>query len=304
MNLLEQNTQRISKLRSKRLEEKLTQKQLATRFNNYIDKENLKVKHTSYTTISRWESGIVEPKETTLKILANILNTYPSQIRGYELTKKEKEKEVEDLLGKLYVPYQHNDAELKDFYEMYFYDDFEGLLDTIVSSNNYIDLDKFDITKSLETFLEVFYPKEGKALSAKINTLTNKINDSDQLQKAILKITPTYFRPFINDLTKDIDKEFHIDHGHWYNSDTFLFLKRWFDKQIEIEKNRRHPEYKKLNDFYMNRIFRPLMNLQIDFGPEHHNFSEKELTPLELQKRVNSIKSSLDKYASMLKETL
>lgn len=307
--------QHISKLKSKRLERKLTQNELATRFNNYIDKNHLTVKHTSYTTISRWESGIVEPKEKALDILASVLNTSPHEIRGYKLTTKEKQDELATLLGRLYDPYRSrfDDTEIREFYDEFFYDDFENLLEFnenfhestakgsyVISTNFDGDWDKFDVTSSLDDYLKVFYPNEGKALYTKIFDLIEKIEDQDQLQKSVIEVLPRYTKPFISKLTQDVEKKFTIEHGHWYGPDTILFLKQWFDEQTKIEGEKRHPERKKIRNFYSQKIASPLMNLQMKFDPKYYDPSKRELTSADLHKQIDSIKSSLDKYASMI----
>lgn len=296
-------TKRISNLKARRLEKKLTQKQLAKQFNDYIDKLHLDVKHTSYTTISRWESLVIEPRETVINILANVLGTYPDRIRGYELTTREKELEVEKLLGKLFIPYRNasSDEELKDFYDDYFYDDFESLLDTYVNSSDTFDWYKFDVTSSLLEYLNTLYPQNAKSLDENVENLFKKIEDQDKLLEAASKILPKYLEPFINKLTSDLDENFHITHDHWYSPNTISFLTKWFTEQKEIELNKRHPEYKMLKDFYRKQIFSPLMNLQSYFDPNYSNeFTSNKLNTKDLYKEVDTIKKALDTYASLL----
>lgn len=292
-----QSSNHVSRLKTQRLKKGYTQKQLATLFNSYIDKNHLKIKHTSFTTISRWESGVIEPKDRVLNILAAVLDTRPDRIRGYELTLKEKEKELKDLLGRLYSPYMHDEKDLKVLYDNEFYDDFADLLDT--SANDYVKWRDFDVTRSLDDYLTLFYPDKAKLLDATTSKLFDKFEDFDQFQKAVVSILPQYLNLFISKLTKDVDKEFPINHDHWFNSDTISFLVKWFNEQVNQERNRRHPEYKKMKNFYTHNIVFPLMDLQTMFDSEGHPLKEN-LTEYDIQKKIASIKSSLDQYGSML----
>lgn len=300
MGAVSKSTQKMSKLKARRLENKLTQKQLATQFNDYIDKHHLKIKHTSYTTISRWESLVIEPKETVINVLASVLDTSPRYIRGYELPTKEKEEQVGNLIGNLYIVYSHDDTEIKIFLNEFFYDDFVGLFD--VYADNYTNWRDFDVTSALDDYLKIFYPDLRESLHSKTYALSG--NDEEKLHKSISKIVPNYLKPFIKKLTEDVDKRFHIEDGHWFDSNTISFITQWFKEQTTVEINKRYPEYKKISKFYENNISLPLMDLEDNLDPLDSLLTKEKPTSKDIQKQVDSIKSALDKYALMVNKLL
>ena len=52
----------MNRIKELRLEKQLTLKELAEEFNEFIDNVKMNIKKTSYSSISRWEKGINEPK--------------------------------------------------------------------------------------------------------------------------------------------------------------------------------------------------------------------------------------------------
>ncbi|GHP14311.1 hypothetical protein YK48G_17360 [Lentilactobacillus fungorum] len=72
---------RIKQLRTR---DKLTQKQLATKFNEYITTKRLDVKPVSYATISRWEKNISQPRNESIEALASLFHVSPLYVSGLQ----------------------------------------------------------------------------------------------------------------------------------------------------------------------------------------------------------------------------
>jgi len=83
----------VNRIKEIRLSHKLTQKQVADGFNQFIAKNNLEIKPVSYASISRWESGETEPKESVWEALAGYFKVTTSYLRGY-IHKEENDIEV------------------------------------------------------------------------------------------------------------------------------------------------------------------------------------------------------------------
>jgi transcriptional regulator with XRE-family HTH domain len=82
-------------IREERQKAKLTQKQLADLFNQYLAANKIDdVKPVTYAAISRWETGENNPQNETWNALANFFNVEPGYLRGYSTTRQSSIREM------------------------------------------------------------------------------------------------------------------------------------------------------------------------------------------------------------------
>lgn len=96
----------MNRIKELRLEKQLTLKELAEEFNEFIDNVKMNIKKTSYSSISRWEKGINEPKLDVWQALANFFSVSVPYLQGIGVSRKEFS---EYLVKKYYVDYRKDE---------------------------------------------------------------------------------------------------------------------------------------------------------------------------------------------------
>lgn len=88
-------------IKKERTNLKLTQKELADKFNQFIAEHDIRLKPISYAAISRWESGENEPKESIWQTLASFFHVDVSYLRGYSSQRIPFEMDIKDSINEL-----------------------------------------------------------------------------------------------------------------------------------------------------------------------------------------------------------
>lgn len=88
-------------IKKERTNLKLTQKELADKFNQFIAEHDISLKPISYAAISRWESGENEPKESIWQTLASFFHVDVSYLRGYSSQRIPIEMDIKDSINEL-----------------------------------------------------------------------------------------------------------------------------------------------------------------------------------------------------------
>lgn len=71
-----------NRIKDERKRLKLTQKELADQFNQYIAEKSIDIKPVSYAAVSRWESEENDPKRETWETLANFFDVEIDYLQG------------------------------------------------------------------------------------------------------------------------------------------------------------------------------------------------------------------------------
>lgn len=122
------NSIQPNRIKELRLKKKLTQKDLANEFNQYIANKNINIRPVSYATISRWESGESQPKEEALVVLSGFFNVDIAYLHGYSKDNSGKAEYIADLLEKAkFSDDEEMNIRIKSTLEDTFYDVYEEL---------------------------------------------------------------------------------------------------------------------------------------------------------------------------------
>ncbi len=145
-----------TQLKKFRLNAKMTQKELASQLN------------VSQNAIFNWENGKREPNLETIEKLADIFDTFPSQILGWDEEYEEGEREFDKILDKL-IRESPGQAETSKITHR---------LEELISSQN-------ELENKIATVHQNYYKnKYGESNSDKINMLFDLLNEKGQ-DKAI-----------------------------------------------------------------------------------------------------------------------
>ncbi|MCT3583783.1 helix-turn-helix domain-containing protein [Levilactobacillus brevis] len=289
-----------SHLRAYRENLGLSQQAFTNRFNEYINANKLNVKNISYATLSRWENGIIEPKQAVWDALARFLNTVPSNIKGFIPTFAEKQLQVETLIVDFYQPYIFTSsyAEIdKDF----LIDTLGDKLDVFIDSSLYtnIDLSVFDVTSSLKYYLKTNYPSDFSELKQTFDKIEFDNNDFDdilQLEQNEIR----YHLPFLDSLTKKLND----DNYSLYTVENLKLIVQYLnDSSEDGNENGDDPlaeKMSKLDDFHFRNVEFPLIKLtgylkKIDFDPTD---TEK----VNILKEERKIKNAFEQYLNRLND--
>lgn len=278
----------------------LSQQAFASRFNEYINANKLDIKSISYATLSRWENGIIEPKQAVWDALAGFLNTVPSRIKGFIPTFAEKRLQVENLIVDFYQPYIFTSS-VATTDDDRLIDTLSDKLDVFIDSSLYnnINLWIFDVTSPLKSYLKTNYPSD----FAKLQKTFNKIECDNNDFSEILALEQNEIRshlPFLDSLTKKLND----DNYSLYTVENLKLIVQYLtDSSKAGNENGDDPlaeKMSKLDDFHFRNVEFPLIKLtdylkKIDFDPtetEKTNIMEKE----------KDIKNAFEQYLNRINE--
>lgn len=148
-----------TQLKKFRIEAKMTQKELASRLN------------VSQNAIFNWENGKREPSLETIEKLADIFDTLPSQIMGWDEKYERGECEFDEILDKIV----HELPEQAERSKMVRH------LEKLISSQN-------ELENRISKLREDYYQKKfGESKRDKINILFHLLNEKGQ-DKAVEQV--------------------------------------------------------------------------------------------------------------------
>lgn len=300
----ENSSSHVNHLQSLRLEKGLSLKELATHFNDFITCENLPIKKVSYATLSRWENGISEPKRNVWEALASYFEVPIDFISSPELSFEEEKVLVENIILDFFQPYRigydnasyltRDDAlflshKLQNNYNMQM---------PLSEMGDPSDLMKnFDITGSLDRYLNVFFPTEYNKLALELRSIefdNKEIVNILKLEKsAIKKIFPL----FIDKLTLDA-VYFDDSVPDAYAISSIVY---WLKFETEKKETELYPKLKQLNKIsshYSIGIKNPIENIN---SIVHDIITKKGATSdffdeFTLEERKTMIIKELDEY--------